>query len=76
MPRSFDSDAEPVMLRFTELVDCPRCEERFEAEFVDYTQSLTFEDMTEAPHGTNQCPGCDLVFHGTMTGWMFYGEAG
>jgi hypothetical protein len=76
IPRSFDSDSNPGILSFTENVDCPSCGERFEAEFVDHSQSLSVQDMTEPPRGDHQCPVCDHEFDSSMTGWMFYSEAG
>lgn len=76
MPRSFDSDNTESVLAFTENVECPRCEELFEGSFVDYSQSLSVQDMTEPPEGVHECPGCQLHFRSEMTGWMFYSEAG
>lgn len=76
MPRSFDSDSEPTALRFTENVTCPVCGERFEGEFVDYTQSLSVQDMADAPWGDHQCPECGQEFGCSLSGWMFYSEAG
>lgn len=76
MPRFFDSDTSPSRLSFTENVECPDCEETFEGLFLDYTESLTFEDMTEPPVGTHECPSCGHQFTSELTGWMFYSEAG
>ncbi len=76
MPRSFDSDDRTAILRFTENVECPRCEEIFPAQFVDLTQSLSVQDMTEAPLGAHWCPSCDHRWSSRMQGWMFYNEAG
>lgn len=76
MPRSFDSDQNPGSLRFTENVSCPICGETFEGTFVDYTESLTVEDMVSAPMGEHECPECGIEFNSVMTGWMFYSEAG
>lgn len=76
MPRSFDSDGWPTDLVFTENVDCPFCGEVFEGQFADHTKSLSFEDMVVAPLGDHECPECGRVFATTMSGWMFYGEAG
>lgn len=76
MPRAFDSDENPTALRFTENVDCPRCGEIFEGDFVDRTRSLSVQDIREQPQGGHICPACDFSFVSWMTGWMFYGEAG
>jgi ribosomal protein S27AE len=76
LPRAFDSDSVPEILRFTENVDCPRCGEIFEGEFLDHTQSLSVQDMQEPPRGAQVCPECGHGFSAELTGWMFYGEAG
>jgi uncharacterized protein (UPF0212 family) len=76
LPRAFDSDADPQVLRFTENVECPGCGEVFEGEFCDHTASLTVQDMVDAPTGEHECPVCGLCFASAMTGWLFYGEAG
>lgn len=76
MPRAFDSDSAPEILRFTENVDCPRCGEIFEGEFLDHTRSLSVQDMQEPPFGDHECPECGFAWQAQMTGWMFYGEAG
>ncbi len=76
MPRSFDSDDRDPVLRFTENVECPVCEEIFEGDFVDLTKSLSVSDMTEPPQGVHECPACGCEFGSVMTGWMFYSEAG
>lgn len=76
MPRAFDSDQDPEALVFTENVDCPVCGERFEGQFVDLTRSLSVQDMTVAPLGDHECPECGQEFITTMSGWMFYSEAG
>lgn len=76
MPRSFDSDDDPAVLRFTENVDCPRCGEIFESDFVDQSQSLSVQDMVVAPFGDHECPECGQCWVSPLTGWMFYSEAG
>jgi hypothetical protein len=76
MPRAFDSDDPEPVLGFTENVECPGCEQIFEGEFLDQTQSLSVQDMVESPRGEHTCPSCGLAFSSEMTGWMFYGEAG
>lgn len=76
MPRSFDSDDRDPILRFTENVECPVCDEIFEGTFLDLTESLSVSDMTEAPIGHHCCPECGQDFISLMTGWMFYSEAG
>ncbi len=75
MPRSFDSDAAPGLLGFTENVQCPVCGETFEGHFLDYSQSLSVQDMTEPPTGEHECE-CGHRFRSELTGWMFYSEAG
>lgn len=76
MTRLFDSDCPPAVLTFAENVECPDCGEIFEGFFIDHTQSLTVEDLTEAPEGRHLCPECDAIFFSTLTGWMFFSEAG
>lgn len=76
MPRSFDSDSASPGLAFTENVECPRCGEIFEGDFVDHTQSLSVQDMVVAPFGDHECVECGYRWITTMTGWMFYSEAG
>jgi uncharacterized Zn-finger protein len=76
MPRSFDSDDRASPLAFCENVVCPDCDTVFEGHFVDETDSITFEDMTDPPSGTHDCPHCQRVFVTEMTGWSFYSEAG
>jgi uncharacterized Zn-finger protein len=76
MPRAFDSDSDPQVLTFTENVECPFCGEIFEGEFVDHTKSLSVQDMVVAPTGKHECPECGRTFTASMSGWMFYGEAG
>lgn len=77
MPRDFDSDAVArgeAVLRFTENVDCPRCDTIFESVFHD--DSDTVEDITDPPTGTHTCPACGHRWTCEMTGWTFYTEAG
>jgi uncharacterized protein (UPF0212 family) len=76
MPRAFDSDDSDPVLGFTENVECPRCGEIFEGEFLDHTQSLSVQDMVESPRGDHACPSCRHAFSSEMSGWLFYGEAG
>jgi uncharacterized protein (UPF0212 family) len=76
MPRAFDSDSAPEILRFFENVDCPGCGEIFEGEFLDHTQSLSVQDMQDPPVGEHDCPECGFTWQAELTGWMFYGEAG
>lgn len=76
MPRTFDSDQSPENLIFVENVECLFCGEVFEGNFFDYTKSLSVQDMTEAPLGDHECPSCGRHFTTTMSGWMFYSEAG
>lgn len=76
MPRGFDSDADPAVLVFHENVECPFCSEIFEGQFLDHTQSLSVQDMVVAPFGDHECPECGREFSSTLSGWMFYGEAG
>lgn len=52
------------------------CGEIFEGDFLDHTQSLSVQDMVVAPIGDHECPGCGATFATTMTGWMFFSEAG
>lgn len=79
MPRAFDSDEVaqsdgPMMLHFTEYVDCPSCQYEFEGEFHD--DSLSVEDMTDPPYGEHTCPQCKHRFASEATGWSFFSEAG
>jgi uncharacterized protein (UPF0212 family) len=76
MARSFDSDDHPLVLHFTENLDCPRCGETFEAFFVDRSGSLSVQDLVEAPVGEHVCPWCEHMFTSEFSGWMFYSEAG
>jgi protein-disulfide isomerase len=76
MPRQFDSDGRTVSLVFTENVECPACSQIFDGLFFDHTQSLSVQDMVEAPTGDHECPFCEYAFTTTLSGWMFYGEAG
>lgn len=76
MPRHFDSDAKTPRLIFDENVECPACKEIFEGQFFDHTQSLTVEDMVDPPSGDHECPFCEYKFSSTISGWMFYSEAG
>ena len=76
MPRGFDSDSRAPQWVFHENVECPACREIFDSSFFDYTQSLSVQDMVEAPVGEHECPFCEHVFRSAMSGWMFYGEAG
>lgn len=76
MPRGFDSDLNPEDLVFTENVECPRCGEIFEGQFVDQTASLSVQDMAVAPFGDHQCPECGRQFITTLSGWIMFGEAG
>lgn len=76
MPRFFDSDDPHARLEFTENVECPSCGELFEGLFYDYTESLSVQDMTEAPRGEHQCPACGFFFISEFSGWTFYTEAG
>lgn len=76
MPRAFDSDAHQGRHEFTENVDCPACGTEFEGHFIDETDSIDFEDMTEPPRGVHECPHCQRVFSTDLTGWGFYNEAG
>lgn len=76
MPRAFDSDDEPARLSFTENVTCPACEETFEGFFIDYTQSLTVQDIAEPPRGDHLCGWCGFSWESEMTGWTFFSEAG
>jgi uncharacterized protein YlaI len=75
--RTFDSDdvaRGAAVLSFTERVDCPACDTIFDATFQD--DSLTVEDISEAPTATHVCPACRHTFTTAMTGWMWFGEAG
>jgi uncharacterized protein (UPF0212 family) len=76
MPRHFDSDDRTPQLIFDENVECPACREIFEGQYFDHTQSLSVEDMVEAPKGDHECPYCEHKFSSVMSGWMFYSEAG
>lgn len=76
MPRAFDSDDSDPVLGFTENVECPRCGEIFEGDFLDQTQSLSVQDMVQPPTGVQQCSDCGHWFDATMTGWTMFGEAG
>lgn len=76
MPRSFDSDDREAVLRFSENVECPRCGEIFEGEFLDQSSSLSVQDMVDPPTGRHCCPSCGGSWDSEMTGWMFFGEAG
>lgn len=76
MPRAFDSDSDPEVLVFTENVTCPRCGEVFEGEFVDETRSLSVQDLSVVPLGDHDCPECGVRFCTSLSGWMFYTEAG
>lgn len=77
MPRAFDSDdiaRHGGPLHFTENVDCPACSITFEGDF--YDDSLTVEDIVDAPTGNHTCPACGLRFTTALTGWTFFTEAG
>jgi rubredoxin len=76
MPRSFDSDRPTGRLEFTENVECPVCGDLFEGFFYDYTESLSLQDMTEAPRGEHECPVCQFAFISEFSGWTFFTEAG
>lgn len=76
MPRAFDSDDHDPVLRFTENVNCPVCEEPFEGDFEDRSRSLSVQDMADPPVGEHQCPNCGVTFTSQMTGWSFFNEAG
>lgn len=77
-PRAFDSDdaahAQHSALRFTENVDCPRCDAVFEGEFFD--ESMNVQDIAEPPSATHTCPVCQHRWVSCLTGWTMYGEAG
>jgi hypothetical protein len=57
------------------LVDCEGCEITFQATWTD--DSMTIEDMAEAPVRDVTCPECGYV-HKAMPwpGWTFRSEAG
>lgn len=74
MPRSFDSDDSDPLLCFTENVECPRCGEIFEGQFLDRTASLSVQDMVEPPTGTHQCPACGQWFDSSLTGWTMFSD--
>lgn len=77
MPRDFDSDEvehDRASLRFTEFVTCPHCGVEFEGVFTD--DAMSVQDITDAPQGTQRCPGCGYEWCCGMSGWTFYGEAG
>lgn len=76
MARLFDSDSPSPVLSFAENVECSSCGEIFEGTFIDYTASLSVEDLTAPPLGRHECPECGVQWSSEMTGWMFYSEAG
>lgn len=73
MPRAFDSDDEGAPLRFVEIVACPACGTEQHCWFGD--DSLSFQDMTDPPTGTQTCD-CGHTWTATATGWSFFSEAG
>lgn len=74
MPRDFDSAEPDCPVRFTELVDCPACAVTFEGVFAD--DSLSVQDLADAPSARHSCPACGHRFTTQLTGWTFYTEAG
>jgi len=74
MPRDFDSGARQMALRFTEIVDCPRCATAFEGVF--HADGDSVEDVVDPPIGEHECPACAHHFPSELTGWTFYTEAG
>ncbi len=77
MVRAFDSDEvnrTGCPMRFTEIVDCPRCGTAFDADFVD--GSISVEDIVDPPTGRHTCPRCEHTWVSEMTGWTFFSEAG
>lgn len=78
MPRAFDSDAvqrgeQPLV--FTENVECPQCATVFDGSFHD-SESLSVEDVADPPTGTHTCPACGHSWMSSMSGWVFFTEAG
>lgn len=62
-------------LILTAIVDCEGCEVPFQATW--YDDSMSLEDMAEAPEADITCPECGHV-HPAMAwpGWTFRSEAG
>lgn len=57
------------------IVECPECGTEFEGYWSD-DDSLTDEDVTEAPVAQQTCPACGHHFDVEWPGWMFRSEAG
>jgi hypothetical protein len=62
------------MLVLTAYLDCPECEAVFEGVWKD--DSLSVQDMAEAPVADQTCPNGHVMAAEEYSGWMFRSEAG
>lgn len=76
-PKQNDSDdlrrGEGELLRFSANVDCPECGSTFEQIWTD--DSMTVEDMVDAPVATAHCEECGHEWEAEYEGWMIRSEA-
>lgn len=64
-----------MVLEFSQFIDCEDCDEPFEGYWSD--DSITEEDMTDAPVADQRCPGCGHVNRDVeYPGWMHKSDAG
>ena len=77
MPRQFDAEEQERtggILQFSANVDCENCQATYEGTWTD--DSISVEDMVDAPVQVQTCPGCGHQQEEEYPGWMFRSEAG